>query len=176
MNSSSVAGFRNLVRTLAQQEKARESLENEVDSGKKCGESLTKYDHVSHLWKTAQCSLFEESTEFSETWPKWGIMLDGAVSELRPPVNLAYLEKEFGSWPSVTKSMSNDYKFRVESMLKTDFGATQHRLTYQMLTHHGLWPTATLCERLMMWPEQWTELKELETGKFQAWLDLHGKH
>jgi hypothetical protein len=30
-------------------------------------------------------------------------------------------------------------------------------------------------EWLMGWPEGWTDLKPLETDKFQKWLDAHGK-
>jgi hypothetical protein len=29
-------------------------------------------------------------------------------------------------------------------------------------------------EWLMGWPIGWTDLKPLEMGKFQRWLDLHG--
>jgi hypothetical protein len=30
------------------------------------------------------------------------------------------------------------------------------------------------CEWFMGWPIGWTELKPLETGRFQRWLQLHG--
>lgn len=162
--------------SVVQIQQARDLKGNALASGGTWPGSLAKLDPNTLLWKTAQCSLFEDSEECFETWPRWGMMHDGECWGLTPPADLAYCESEFGSWPSVTKSMSNDYKFKVESMLKVGFGATQHRLTYQMLTLHGLWPTATLAERLMMWPEQWTELKSLETGKYQVWLEKHGRY
>jgi len=31
-------------------------------------------------------------------------------------------------------------------------------------------------EWLMGWPVGWTDLKPLETAKFQQWLDSHGRH
>ena len=61
--------------------------------------SLAKYDPSSRSWKTRQCSLLEDSTEFSETWPRWGLMRDGELSELTTwaPHTAA---NESGSWPT----------------------------------------------------------------------------
>lgn len=80
--------------------KAPESKEKIADYGWKWPGSLTKYDHNLRLWKTRQCSLFEEFTEFSGTWPRWGSMLDG---ELLPQQTLMprTLENESGLWPTL---------------------------------------------------------------------------
>lgn len=51
-------------------------------SGLKCTESFAKYDLATHSWKTPQCSLLADLDEYSETWPKAGIMLHGACWEL----------------------------------------------------------------------------------------------
>ena len=34
----------------------------------------------------------------------------------------------------------------------------------------------TWVEWLMGWPLGWTDLKPLETDRFQRWLELHGRH
>ncbi len=63
-----------------------ELMESEVD----CGESLqgwfVKWSHDSCSWKTRQCSLLAGLDEFSETWPQWGMMLNGACWALTIPV------------------------------------------------------------------------------------------
>lgn len=67
------------VRTLAQPEKGKVSLESEADSGKKCGESWTRYDLDSRSWKTRQFLLLGDLEPYLETWPKWGMMRNGGV-------------------------------------------------------------------------------------------------
>lgn len=69
-------GFR--ARTSPQQEKERESTANAPGCGRTWHESLAKYDPDSRSWKTAQCSLLAGLDEFSETWPRWGTMRNGA--------------------------------------------------------------------------------------------------
>ena len=44
--------------------------------------SFAKWDHDSRSWKTRQCSLLGDSTEFSETWPRTGYMCGGRAYEL----------------------------------------------------------------------------------------------
>ena len=74
-----LAGFH--AKTLAQQEKAQELMENEAECGEKWLASFVKYDPDSSLWKTHQCSLLGDLEEFSETWPQWGLMRDGECWE-----------------------------------------------------------------------------------------------
>lgn len=47
------------------------------DSGERWHGSLARYDPVSRSWRTRQRSLLGGLVEFSETWPKWGMTLDG---------------------------------------------------------------------------------------------------
>lgn len=75
-----LAGFP--VKTLAAPEKAQELTANAADSGAKWRGSFARYSHDSRLWKTAQCSLLVDSDEFSEIWPRWGLMQGGACWEL----------------------------------------------------------------------------------------------
>jgi len=37
-----------------------------------------------------------------------------------------------------------------------------------------VYPPVAVAEYMMQWPEGWTDLKPLETDRFQQWLDLHG--
>jgi len=76
-----LAGFH--AKTLAQQEKAQELMENEAGCGEKWRGSFVKYDPDSSLWRTHQCSLLGGLDEFLETWPQWGLMRDGECWEQR---------------------------------------------------------------------------------------------
>jgi len=69
------------VKTSAQQEKAQELMENEVECGEKWHASFVKYDPDSSLWRTHQCSLLGDLDEFLETWPQWGLMRNGECWE-----------------------------------------------------------------------------------------------
>lgn len=57
-------------------------MENVQDFGLKCSESLAKYDQSISLWRTHQCSLFEDLIESQETFPKSGMTVNGQLWEL----------------------------------------------------------------------------------------------
>ena len=76
-------------------------MESEAVYGERWHASFAKYDHDLHLWKTHQCSLLEDFIEFSETWPKWGMMQNGVCSERVMSVR-RIKETECGSWPTPT--------------------------------------------------------------------------
>ena len=84
-------------KTSAQPEKAPASKEPDRECGSIWPESLAKYDPATSLWKTAQCSLLEDSIEFSETWPRWGLMQDG-VSYQQQTLVRHTKETGSGSW------------------------------------------------------------------------------
>src|SRR4030066_354760 len=54
-------------------------------SGQKWPASWMKYDRVSCTWRIAQHSLFGDSDEFLETWPRWGLMRNGECLGLSTP-------------------------------------------------------------------------------------------
>lgn len=56
---------------------------NAVAYGEKCAGWLAKYDPATCTWRTAQCSLLGDLTEYSETFPNWGMMLNGVCWPLR---------------------------------------------------------------------------------------------
>lgn len=71
-----------------------------VFTGKSC-ESLAWLDHDTFSWKTYQQSLVTDWESFSQTWPRWGLMLDGVVYRL-PVSEPATLETDGGSLPTLT--------------------------------------------------------------------------
>lgn len=101
-NSPFVAGFRARIFPLPGREPA--SKENGLGYGQKWPVLLAKYDRGLYSWKTLQCSLEGGLEEFSETWPKCGIMQDGSCWELTIPADLMN-EKESGLCPTPTNSM-----------------------------------------------------------------------
>lgn len=59
-----------------------------VDYGQNQPESFAKLSRDGCLWKTPQCSLFEEFETFYGTWPRWGEMQNGECFKLRTPSGL----------------------------------------------------------------------------------------
>ena len=71
-------------RTLAPPEKAKALPANDPAYGERWHASFAKYSHDTHSLKTAQCSLFEDSTQFCATLPRWGSMRNGVCWEQTP--------------------------------------------------------------------------------------------
>ncbi len=237
------------VRTYPAQERAQESTAREADFGQKCTESYARFDPGSHSWKTPQCSFLAGLDEFSETWPKSGIMRFGRAypRQIAKPRTSArgygYLQcrhmiptptccnaPNAGSNTNGPKSLldvartgwnpgqqwrtpnSRDYKGvirdpqKVEARLaagkfptpqvadnKFAYNSKRENIEarkgkHQMCLAHAVQqeelekdPKAThggalnpdWVEWLMGWPLGWTDLKPLETDKYQSWLQQH---
>ena len=90
------------VKTSAQPEKEQESTGQNPECGTTWQGSFARFDRDSSSWKTPQCSLLEGLDEYSETWPRWGMMRNGACWErmtAEPPISAT----ESGSleiWPT----------------------------------------------------------------------------
>ena len=120
----------------------------EPDRG--CGhiwqELLARYDPVTSSWKTPQCSLLGDYTEFSETWPRWGLMRDG-VSYQRQTLVRPTSETEFGLslnippppriWPTPTAHMSKETN-----------APSEHNRNTPTLTAQVNWPTPRSCSAM----------------------------
>jgi len=89
------------VKISARRAQAQDLTANEAGSGRIWRGSLAKYDPVTHTWKTRQFSLLGGSTEFSETWPRWGLMRDGELY-LLPMSERTICERESGLLPTPT--------------------------------------------------------------------------
>ena len=169
------------VKTFPQQDQEMVSTENEAECGEKWRGSFTKYDQNSYSWKTHQCSLLGDLEEFLGTWPKWGLMQNGECWE-QQMLALRTEEKESGSLPTpvatdwmtpsiATTSYKNGRFIRTSKTTGTTFG-TRLSAAYQLMTGSPMPPVFS--EWMMGWPQGWTDLKPLETDKFQKWLDAHG--
>ena len=84
-------------KTLAQQEKAQESMEKEVECGEKWHGLLARFDQDTHSWRTVQCSLLEDLNECLQTFPQWGMTVSGELY-LLPTLVQTTNEKESGLW------------------------------------------------------------------------------
>jgi hypothetical protein len=92
-----LAGFP--ARTSALPERAQDSTASDPACGEKWRGSWAKYDPDSCSWRTRQHSLLGGLDEFSETWPRSGLMRRG---ECYPLLTWAHRtsESESGSWPT----------------------------------------------------------------------------
>ena len=87
------------VRIFLLQEKGQELTVKRPASGQKWPGSWMRYDRASSTWRIAQHSLFGDSDEFSETWPRWGLMHNGECWGLSTPAHLTN-GNESGLWPT----------------------------------------------------------------------------
>lgn len=171
------------------QAEQKESPEKEADCGQSLPASFAKWDRASSLWRTHQCSLAGDLEPFSETWPNWGLMQDGESFPLRALAPLIS-ESEFGYLPTPDASLG----------MPADLAAADFVTCWRKENNGGIRPSgaaigsslrwhpefihewqrtggelnAQWIEALMGWPIDWTDLKPLETVKFQSWLQLHG--
>ena len=153
------------VRISARPARARESKGPGVDSGWKWQESSVKWSHSTSSWKTRQRSLLEGLDEFSETWPKWGIMRDGECWE-QTPLEPVIIAPESGYVPT---PIASDYKGGARNGRDSEF---KHWLKRRL---GNSYPHPRRVEEMMLWPIGWSELEPLETDKFQQWLRSHGR-
>lgn len=154
-------------KTSAAQGQRQDWTGQRADSGWKWPASFVKFDRATSSWKTRQASLFEDLTEFSGTWPKWGSMLDGECSALTMPDWITG-ESERGLLP--TPVVTSNYNRKGISPKSGDGLATVVR----QLT--GCWPAVEFFEAMMDWPVGWTDLAPLDKGRFRQWLQQRGVH
>ena len=126
-----------LARTSAQPEKALESTESAADCGEKWRGSFAKYNPATSLWKTAQCSLLADSDEFSETWPQWGLMLNGVAYQQQIPA-LTISANESGFLPTP----DNETFFYTPNTKGLDGGSNSRAA---LAKRQQMWPTPTVC-------------------------------
>jgi len=181
-----------LAKILVVPERALESTESAAECGTTWHESFATFDPSTSSWKTPPCLLSEDSTEFSGTWPRWGMMRGGECSERSMP-GRPIRETAFGLWPTPTvcgnynqKGMSPTSGDGLSTAVRTWPTPTAHnaketnapsesqRNTPTLAAQVGGSLNPTWVEWLMGWPLEWTDLKPLGTDKFPQWLRLHG--
>jgi hypothetical protein len=189
--ASRVRTFQLLVEALGLQENGRAF-------GEKWRELSVKYNPDTHSWKTHQCSLLEESEPFSVTWPRWGMMQGGVCWE-RIMLKRRTKGIESGYWPSPNARDWKDTSASQGNRKSPNLGTVVHWPTPRtkgMCGGTGNWEqlkkktsieearlmgagnggqlNPPWVEWLMGWPVGWTDLKPLETDKFQSWQQQHG--
>ena len=122
-----------LVKTSVQQGRDPASTAKDPACGVNSLASFVKYDRASFSWKTAQCSFLEDSEGFSEIWPRWGTLVNGACWERMIPA-LHTSERESGFLPTPLASDTTTRKKRF----------AQGGLPLSMAV--DLWPTPTTGE------------------------------
>jgi hypothetical protein len=157
-----------------QPEKAQGLTGSAAECGPTWPGSLAKFDHASSLWRTHQCLLFEDSTECLETFPRWGSMRDGELWELTMSEQ-DIKGRDYGLLGTpLARMWKNRYWWkRKDCMGNLDELPAMHPEMYGYLD--GKQMSLTWLEHHMIFPLGWTELKPLETHKFQQWLLSHGE-
>lgn len=167
--TSFLAAFR--VRTSARLDQAPASKANAVAYGHIKPGSFARYDHASSTWKTAQCSLLEVSDEFLATWPRWGLMRNGASSARTTPA-LRTSERGSGFWPTLTASIGKKCGGRHKG--KTDTLASRLAEVEGLSTTSTGRVNPTWSEWLMGFPSGWSAIEPLEMHRFHEWQQQHG--
>ena len=163
-------------KTLAQPEKAQASPESDQACGTTWRGSLAKYDPASLSWRTAQCLLLGGLEQFSETWPRWGLMRDGECWGLTPSAGLMDGHESGLSLPTPLKSDERKFmKFKKASVLKSTFGCHVNSIPYWTTANRGVIPSVDLITWVMNWPIGWTSLQPLGMAKSLKWLQRHGE-
>ena len=154
-------------KTFQQPEKVQESTAQDLECGSTWQGSFARWDHDSYSWKTPQCSLLEGLDEFSETWPRWGMMRNGECLEVtRLPVRSC--EKGYGYLPALTKADSlGTGKKRFRGSPEFRGGKTIEGLRTSSIDPQYIHPD--FAEWLMGWPIGWTGLPPLGMDRFQFW-------
>ena len=186
------------VRTSAPQAAEQASTGSDQDSGERWRESFAKWNRDTHSWRTSQRCVLGGWVEFSETWPKWGTMRDGACWAQSMPVRRRG-EIASGFWP--TPTVSGNYN-RAGSSPKAGNGlATEVRMyaspkarDWKGQSQRGIHAPGdalpnmdrgdgdpigsamnpTWVEWLMGWPIGWTDCEPLATDRFRQWQHSHG--
>lgn len=126
-----------LARTSVSPEPVMVSMASAPASGERWHESFARWDPDSSTWKTAQCSLLEEFTEFSQTWPSSGSMSNGECSE-RPTLERRTSEGESGFLPTPV-TLDTGSRFN-----RSESDGAQLRPTLGAMARYNLWPTPTV--------------------------------
>jgi hypothetical protein len=158
-------------RTSVVQEQATDSTENAADCGENLPGSFAKYDRASRSWRTRQFSLLGGLTEFSETWPNWGLMLNGECLALTTPDSITAVS-ESGLLPT---PLATDCKGGAKAPRPDNGKLRNDQWRDYVKMKYGLtYPHPTHSEIRLGWPAGWSDFAPLETDKFQAWRRLHG--
>ena len=160
-------------RTSASQGGAQELTANDPDSGEKWQGSFTRYDPATLSWKTHQHLLAGGLEEFSEAWPRWGLMQGGECWALDTS-GLGICGNESGWWlPTCGK---NEFKGAGKQRYRgsVEFRGAKMSEGLRTCMDDPIYLTPCFAEYAMGWPIMWTGLAQLAMDKFQQWQHSHG--
>lgn len=174
------------VKTSARLDNEKGLKEKEAACGQKWQGSLAKWNPDLFSWRTPQLSLITGSEPFSENYPRWGIMQDGEFWELTIQ---DYHTTAIGAGLLPTVVKNEGVAFLGGPLRSTETWKDTSRLSHRLI---GLWMNFVgrekngrvkmkiachpiFAEWMMGWPEMWSDSRELEMGKFQAWQLSHSK-
>lgn len=136
------------VRTFPQREKERVSTGREAGYGASSRVLLAKFDHNTRSWKTPQCSLFGDSDECLETFPRSGMTQNGLLWELttwEPRTGASasgfWRTPDTGAGGEISAEKAADF---AAGKTRASGSVIQLRLCDQV-RHPQLWPTPTVC-------------------------------
>lgn len=145
---STVSAEASRVRTFPQREKARVSTGREAAYGASSRVLLAKFDRNTRLWKTLQCSLFGDSDECLETFPRSGMTQNGLLWELttlEPRIDASasgfWRTPDTGAGGEISAEKAADF---AAGKTRASGSVIQLRLCDQV-RHPQLWPTPTVC-------------------------------
>lgn len=150
-----------LAPTFHRQGTALDSKGSTPASGGKWRESFARWCPISSSWKTQLISLFEDSMEFSGTWPRWGSMRNGVVSA-RTRLALPTVVNELGLLPTLLAADAKQ-------------PGKHHGKSQSLSDLLGGPLNPRWCEWFVGIPVGWASAEPLETSSFQRWLTSHSK-
>lgn len=134
-----------------------------------CGEtfreSFARYDHATSSWKTWQACFIEEWTEFSETWPKAGMMRSGKAYRAASLVQ-TISAREYGFLPTPRYTDGKGQyvatlrtaRKRVGKSLAGSFRAHWIHVVLVLRQLNKGWANPLFSEYLMGFPRNWSRL------------------
>ena len=142
---SSLAASR--ARTSASPERGQGLPASDQGSGVNLLGSFARFDPATSSWKTPQLSLLGGSEQFSETWPRWGLMRDGVCWAQSTPAHLIGVSGS-GLW--LTPCATDAKPITGGDLFQTSSGSVRHRRPDGSCSNRGLaaqvnWPTPTVC-------------------------------
>jgi hypothetical protein len=140
-----LAGFH--VKTFQPQEKGQELTGNDQECGRTWRGWLAKYDPNMSLWRTAQCSLFEDLNESLAILPKSGMTQNGLLWEL-PMLAQTTKEIESGFWATPTtmdKLPPKSQKALHKEATIARPGRSKPANLRDQVSNMQNWPTPTVC-------------------------------
>lgn len=135
-------------------------MAHEAACGQNTPASLASFDRASCSWRTCQPSLAGDLTEFSEAWPRSGMMLNGIAYRL-PTLVPDNFGIEFGLWP--TPNATAFKGGRQSPRLGVSNPERNNWQDWCSLVLGQRYPVPETAEQVMGFPEGFTETGSSET-------------